>query len=85
MHCLSDHNSRPASPFGKAVLHEVDGENAEQTLPTENGQRNYPNSPKLKKGPQIAAFAGRIPIGAQLSEFIRILCAPSGDPQTNPS
>ncbi|MPZ31626.1 MAG: hypothetical protein GEV13_11635 [Rhodospirillales bacterium] len=79
------HNSRPAGPFGKAAMREVDGENAERNLSNENGQRNYRNSPNVKKGPNIAAFAGQFRTGAQLSEFIRIPGPPPNGSQTNPS
>ena len=50
------HNSRPAGPFGKAAVREVDGEKAEPDLSNENDQRNYPKSPKVKKRAQISRF-----------------------------
>jgi hypothetical protein len=57
------HDSRPAGPFGKAAVREVDGEKAEPDLSNENDQRNYLKSPKVKKGPNIEVFAGRFRTG----------------------
>jgi hypothetical protein len=66
------HDSRPAGPFGKAAVREVDGEKAEPDLSNENDQRNYLKSPKVKKRPKYRGFCGSISERANLSEFIRI-------------
>jgi len=57
-------------------------------LSNENDQRNYRKYPNVKKGPNIAVFAGRFRTERACrnsSEFIRIPSVPTNGPQASPS
>jgi hypothetical protein len=56
MHRLSDPNSRPADPVGKAAVREVDGEKAERNLSRTKMASETIGNPRTSKKAQISRF-----------------------------